>query len=224
VAIRKISGRREVAVVCDGMGSHRAGARASHTALDAVVRALTEGKDLADGFRHANDAVREEARSEPSKKGMGTTMVALLREDDIYWVGNLGDSRAYRIDAGGIRQITRDHSFVAEAVQAGEMTPDEAARSPWRNAITRILGAEAQVEVDLFGEFSAREPHVVILCTDGLHGVLTEQDIERTARQASDIRDVARALCDEAIRRGGKDNVTVAAMAFGDVAGPGFGA
>jgi protein phosphatase len=146
---------------------------------------------------------------------MATTMVALLREVDLYWIGNVGDSRAYRIDASGIQQITWDHSFIAEAVRTGEMSQDEAARSPWRNAITRNLGAEADVVVDVFGEFSASEPHIVVLCTDGLHGVLAAEDVERTVRETSDIREVARALCDEAIRRGAKDNVSVAALAFG---------
>jgi protein phosphatase len=215
VAVRTLAGRRELAAVCDGVGSHKAGARASHTAIEALVRGLSEGRDLKDAIHASNDAVRLEAQAEPSRKGMGTTMVALLREDDRYWIGNVGDSRAYRIDGTSIRQLTTDHSFIAEAVRAGEMTRDEAERSPWRNAITRILGAEANVEVDMFGEFSAAEPHILILCTDGLHGVVSEQDLERTVRQTPDIREVARALCDEALRRGGKDNVTVAAMAFG---------
>jgi protein phosphatase len=220
VAVRSIPGRREVAVVCDGVGSHQAGARASHTALEALVRHLSAGEELATGFQAANEAVRREAQAEQAGKGMGTTMVAVLREEDLYWVGNVGDSRAYRIDASGIRQITRDHSFIAEAVRAGEMSHDEAARSPWRNAITRNLGAEEQVEVDVFGEFSATEPHVVLLCTDGLHGVLSAEDVERTVRDTGDIKEVARALCDEAIRRGGKDNVSVAALAFaGGLAG-----
>jgi protein phosphatase len=215
VAVRKLPGRREMAAVCDGVGSHRAGARASHTALDALVRALTEGRDLQSGFREANEAVNRIAQTDPSTKGVGTTMVALLVDQDRYWVANVGDSRAYRIDSGGIRQITRDHSFIAEAVLAGEMSRDEASRSPWRNAITRNLGAELDVEVDLFGEFSALEPHLLVLCTDGLHGVLTESDVEGTVRATHDPRDVARALTDEAIRKGGRDNVTVAAMAFG---------
>lgn len=215
VAVRKLPGRREMAAVCDGMGSHRAGGNASHTALEALIASLAAGKDLADAFRCANQAVRNEARADPGRKGMGTTMVALLREEDRYWVGNVGDSRAYRVDAEGIRQLTRDHSFVAEAIRAGEMSRDEAARSPWRNAVTRNLGTEAEVEVDVFGEFSAEEPHVLVLCSDGLHGVLEEEDLERLVRATPEIRDVARALCDEAIRRGGKDNVTVAALAFG---------
>jgi serine/threonine protein phosphatase PrpC len=222
VAVRTLPERKELAAVCDGVGSHKAGARASHTAIEAVVQALSDRKDLPTAIRAANEAVRQEARSDGSLKGMATTMVALLREEDHYWVGNVGDSRAYRIDASGIRQITRDHSFIAEALRSGEMSRDEAERSPWRNAITRNLGGEADVEVDQFGPFSTAEPHVVVLCTDGLHGVLSEADLERTVREAGQIREVARALCDEAIRRGGKDNVTVAALAFGGgIAWPG---
>ena len=215
VAVRTLPGRREVAAVCDGIGSHQAGARASHAALETLVRALSEGLGLPEGYRAANLAVQKEAQADPSRKGMGTTMVAILREDTRYWVGNVGDSRAYRIDHEGIRQITNDHSFIAEAVRAGEMSKDEAERSPWRNAITRNLGAESEVEVDLFGEYSTLEPHIVVLCTDGLHGVISEEELEQTVRRTPDIRNVARALCEEAIRRGGKDNVSVAAMAFG---------
>jgi protein phosphatase len=215
VAVRKLPGRREVAAVCDGMGSHQAGAQASHMALDALVRSLTDGAELSASIQSANRAVHREASSDTSKKGMGTTMVALLIEGESYWVGNVGDSRAYRIDSHGVQQITHDHSFVAEAVQSGEMSAAEAARSPWRNAITRNVGAEPEVEVDLFGDFSTTDPHVVVLCTDGLHGVLQAEDVERTVRETADIRDVARALCDEAIRRGSKDNVTVAALSFG---------
>ena len=98
------------------------------------------------------------------------------------------------------------------------MSPEEAARSPWRNAVTRNLGAAERVDVDIFGPFDAMEPHRVLLCTDGIHGVLSDPDIEAVVRETPDIRDVARALSERALVRGGEDNVAVAALALG---GPG---
>lgn len=215
VIVRTLPGGRELAAVCDGMGAHDAGGEASRIAIEALVEAFQAGGDLATAVRRANVAVRLAGDGAFAHEGMGTTLVALLREGEGYSIANVGDSRAYRIDADGIRQVTRDHSFVAEASEAGGMSAEEAARSPWRNAVTRNLGGAAEVEVDVFGTFPATEPHLVVLCTDGIHGFLSAEEIERLARSAPDIRDVARSLCDEAVRRGGDDNVAAAALAFG---------
>jgi PPM family protein phosphatase len=219
VAVRTLPDGRELAVVCDGMGSHASGGVASHIALEALIGALSEGADLAHGVREANRAIVAAVAGEADRDGMGTTMVALLREGDGYVVANVGDSRAYRVDAEGIAQLTEDHSFIAEVVGEGGMSVDDARRSPWRNAVTRNLGAGTKVEVDLFGPFDVSETHLAILCTDGVHGILSDEEMEEVVRGAPQVTDLARALAEAALMKGGEDNVAVAAMAFPPVSG-----
>ena len=216
VVVKSLSRGRELLAVCDGMGSHAMGRVASHAAIDALVRELGEGSSLQEAVESANRAVRDELGKGEDAAGLGTTLVALLRKGPEYQIANVGDSRAYRIDARGIHRITQDHSFVAEVVREGRMSAEEAGRSPWKSAITRHLGAEHDVEVDLFGAYPANEPHVILLCSDGLHGMLDDDAIEAKVRETPGIRDVARELGEEALRRGGDDNVTIAAIEFGE--------
>jgi protein phosphatase len=218
VVIRTLPGGRELAAVCDGMGSHNEGGLASHVALEALVRALSEGSHLCEAVESANRAVLDAAGKSPDRNGMGTTLVAVLREGATYEIANVGDSRAYRIDADGIVQVTRDHSFIAEAIDAGRMSEVEAQQSPWKNAVTRSLGAEKSVKVDLFGRYDADRPALVMLCTDGVHGVLQAEDLLDIAKRTADVRDLARSLAEQALINGGEDNVAVAAVRFG---GPG---
>lgn len=215
VVVRTLPGGRELAAVCDGMGSHAEGGLASHVALEGLVVALSKGKALKEAVEDANAAVLEAAANSPDRSGMGTTLVAVLRDGERYEVVNVGDSRAYRVDGSGIEQITQDHSFVAEAVQSGRMSREEAASSPWKNAVTRSLGTDAAVDVDRFGAFEAGEPTMVILCTDGVHGVLGSSDILDIIGRTANIRDVARELGEQALINGGEDNVAVAAVQFG---------
>ena len=214
VVVRSLPGRRELAAVCDGMGSHEGGGVASRIALEALTGALERGVPLEDAVRHANEDIRGAAREDPALDGIGTTLVALLREEDGYTVANVGDSRAYVVDADGIRQLTRDHSFVAEAVASGEMSEKEALQSPYRHAITRNLGGSDALEVDLFPGESPERPPVVVLCTDGIHGVLDDDAIEAVVRGSPHIRDTARLLCEEALWQGSQDNVSAAVMVF----------
>jgi PPM family protein phosphatase len=214
VVVKSLSRGRELLAVCDGMGSHAMGRLASHTAVDALVRELGEGRSLQEAVESANRAVRDQLDTNDDAAGMGTTLVALLRTGPEYQIANVGDSRAYRIDARGIHRVTQDHSFVAEVVREGRMSAEEAGRSPWKSAITRHLGAEPEVELDLFGAYPADEPHVLLLCSDGLHGVLDDDAILAKVREIPDIRDLARELGEEALRRGGDDNVTIAAIEF----------
>ena len=205
VVVKTLPDGRELAAVCDGMGSHSEGGVASHVALEALVAALTGGSGLGKAVERANQAVLDAAEANPDREGMGTTVVAMLREGSRYQIANVGDSRAYRINGSDIDQITQDHSFVAEAMQAGRMSLDEVQKSPWKSAITRSLGSETTVEVDLFGEFDASTPSIVILCTDGVHGVLEPHDIMSLVGRTDDIRDLARAVAEEALLRGGEE-------------------
>jgi PPM family protein phosphatase len=215
VVVRSLPGGRELAAVCDGMGSHRAGGLASHRALDALIEHLSGGGDLLDAVQFANRAVLQAATESEERVGMATTLVAMLRDGDRYSIANVGDSRAYRMDADGLHQLTTDHSFMAEAVQDGKMSEEEAARSPFRNAITRSLGAGPELEVDLLSDLDATAPHLVILCSDGVHGVLGKARMTEVILATPSVRDLARALSERALVAGGEDNVAVAVMELG---------
>lgn len=207
----------ELVALADGMGGHNAGEIASAQALDALQAALTSNPDLAAAVRSANACVLE-AATRPEYRGMGTTLVALMRQDSTYLIANVGDSRAYRVDSQGITQITRDHSFVAEAVGSGEMSPQEAERSRWRNAVTRSLGTDPNLEVDCYGPFDAREPHAVMLCTDGVYRVVAEDVMLAKVRGAVGAREAVRTLVHAAFDAGSEDNISAALVNFGLVA------
>lgn len=145
---------------------------------------------------------------------MGTTIVAMLRTEDSYHIANVGDSRAYRVTKTGIQQITKDHSFVAEAAANGNGTATAASQSRWKNALTRALGTDAQVEVDLFGPFEVTQPHTVLLCSDGLHGSVSQQTIRDYLTSSREPSAAARRLTDEAYRSGSNDNISAAVIMF----------
>ncbi len=208
-------------VVADGMGGHRSGEVASSMAVEVLGREIRSGRSLEDCVRSANAAVLEEANRNPERAGMGTTLVAVFRSGSAYQVANVGDSRAYRIDRGGIRQLTVDHSFAAEAARAGGMSPEEIARSPWRNALTRSLGTQAELEVDLFGPFEiAGPPHVVLMCTDGVYRVLSDETLWKHLLSASSPAAAIRSLAALAVQNGSDDNVSLAVIDFGALLGP----
>jgi PPM family protein phosphatase len=217
VYVGRLADGRELMVVADGMGGHQGGETASRQALATVIERLQEGRTLSDAMVDANDAVLRQAREKPELAGMGTTMVVMLRSGDRYHIANVGDSRAYRIDSVGIEQVTSDHSFVAEAIGSGKMTAEEIKRSRWRNALTRAIGTEDRVEVDVFGPFDVNEPHTILLCSDGLHGVIADEDICRTVHDTSNVSIAAQMLVELAYGSGSKDNISVALATLGDV-------
>lgn len=217
VVVTKLSGGREVVAIADGMGGHSAGEVASARALETLVAELRGSDDLRAAVRAANAAVYAEGSRNPGWQGMGTTVVALLRTGNTYHIANVGDSRAYRIDAQAIAQLTDDHSFVAEALRGGAMSPEQAAVSPWRNALTRAVGTDAEVEVDLFGPFAVDEPHAVLLCSDGLYKPLPAESLHNYVLATEDVEAAVRALAALAFRRGSDDNITVAAVEFGSL-------
>lgn len=195
-------------VICDGMGGHAAGEVASQMAVETILQAFydDEAEDrassLAQSFRDANARVHAEGHGK-----MGTTGVAAVIHHDALQVANVGDSRAYLIRDGNIRQISRDHSFVSDQVAAGLLTADEARTSPVRNVITRALGHLSDVEVDIF-RFPLQVGDVVLLSSDGLHGQLTDEEIGQIAVDFQPEEAVER-LVSLANERGGPDNITV---------------
>jgi protein phosphatase len=205
----------EVAALADGMGGHAGGEIASQQALHALVAALRGGADLQDGVRAANRVVYRQANESPKLQGMGTTLVVYLRRGDRYEVANVGDSRAYLIEDGAIRLLTRDHSFMAEAVASGELTEEEARLSPWRNALTRAIGTDPEVEVDLFGPFDVTPGQTILLSSDGFHRWVLEEEVCGHIAVATELQTAAAALGEAALQGGSDDNVTVMLIEVG---------
>jgi PPM family protein phosphatase len=198
------------------MGGHAAGEVASALAIETLREAVSSGKDLRDACTIANARVHAMARSEPGKQGMGTTLVAMVSDGNTFVVANVGDSRAYLVDGEGIRQISEDHSFVAEAMRRGQ-TEEEARSSPWRDALTRTIGTDSDVEVDLFGPFSFDRDTAVVLCSDGAYKALRDADLKRIFAASGDAQDAAKRLVAAAFEAGSDDNITVVVAEQGEV-------
>ena len=139
---------------------------------------------------------------------MGTTLVAAVMDEERTFVLNVGDSRAYKISRGHISQVTHDHSLVQDMVDRGELTPEEARVHPRRNVITRVLGVDERVPCDLFAPKLIRGDRL-LLCSDGLTNMLEDKEILEKARENRDPLSLGKALMDEALARGARDNVTV---------------
>lgn len=209
---------RLLVAVADGMGGHRAGGEASRRALERLRDSVDAGKTLAEAVESANAAVYEEGNRTAAHAGMGTTLVVFLAEGDGYRVANVGDSRAYRVDDRGIRQITDDHSFAAEALANGALTEEELADSPWRNSLTRAVGTDPEVAIDLFGPFPSDPPHCVLLCTDGLYRALPDARMREIVRTSADPESTCRRLSELAYEAGATDNITAAVISVGPAA------
>lgn len=201
-------------VVADGMGGAAGGEVASRETVKVLDDAFARAGEadptsfLRQAFADANARVRGTARERPSLEGMATTLVATMVRGGQLWVANVGDSRAYLIRDGEIRQLTEDHSWVGEQVKAGLMSREEAASSPQRNIITRCVGADASVDVDAFGPFGLQAGDLVVLCSDGLYGVVSDAEIAATASKAAPAA-AAEQLVSLANTRGGPDNISV---------------
>ena len=163
--------------VADGMGGHRAGEVASATALEALRAAITHGRPLRESMQDANEAVFTKSLTDEELRGMGTTLTAAtLVTGGTVLVGHVGDSRAYLLHDGELRQVTVDHSLVEELVREGRLTADEAAVHPQRSIITRALGVDASVEVDVYPVELAPGDRL-LLCSDGLTGMVQAETI-----------------------------------------------
>ena len=199
----------ELLVVCDGMGGHAAGEIASRVAVDTILSGYYAADDeerndvLEQAFSNANEQIYASGHG-----SMGTTGVAALLHHDALHIANVGDSRAYLIRDGEIRQLSRDHSFVSDQVAAGLITAEQARSSPHRNVITRALGYQSEVSVDLF-RWPLQVGDIILLCSDGLHGLVTDDEIAEIV-MANPAEEAIDRLIDLANERGGSDNITVA--------------
>jgi serine/threonine protein phosphatase PrpC len=200
--------------VADGMGGARAGEIAAGLAAAALEEAGAEtrgAEGIAVLIAEANRRIWERSLTDPETAGMGTTVTAALVDAAAATVaiGHVGDSRAYRLRDGALEQLTVDHSLVAELVQSGVLTPEEAERHPQRSAITRALGTEPTVDVDAF-TVDAVPGDVFLICSDGLSSMLADDEVARLVATAEgDVAHAAEALVHAANARGGEDNVTV---------------
>lgn len=204
------------AVVCDGMGGAKAGNVASTVAVESFVATLTEGlamtgatveQLLLQAVDRANELVRYRSEVDKDCQGMGTTLVAALVDGPLVRLVNVGDSRGYHIGPEGIVQVTRDHSVVEDLVERGEITHEEARSHPKKNLITRALGAEEQVQADLY-TLERREGELILLCSDGLSNVVTDQEMLFELVHGGPAQDGCRRLLALALSRGAPDNVT----------------
>jgi protein phosphatase len=204
-----IDDQRALFAVADGMGGHRGGEVASHTAIEALRAAVANGTPLHDAITRANDAVLARAAGDDELTGMGTTLTAVVAVGGRQLlIGHVGDSRAYLLHDGALHRATDDHSLVEELVREGRLTPEQAEAHPQRAIVTRALGVDASVDVDLYTIDIAAGDRVVI-CSDGLTTMVRERDIERLARTEPDPQRLAEALVAAANAAGGEDNTTV---------------
>jgi PPM family protein phosphatase len=199
--------RLQLFAVADGMGGHRAGEVASATALEAMRASVASGTGIGDAITNANAAVHGKATGDADLQGMGTTLTAVVPDGNGVLVGHVGDSRAYLLRDGELRQLTTDHSLVEELVREGRLTEEQAAVHPQRSVITRALGVEDNVEVDVY-PVPLLPGDRLLLCSDGLTTMLRPQAISSLLRRESDPTRAANLLVDAANAAGGEDNIT----------------
>lgn len=196
--------------VADGMGGHAAGEVASEVAIQTLLEhapAKPDGDGLARAVVEANRAVMRAARDGIGRKGMGTTMTAAMLSGQRLVVAQVGDSRAYLLHAGSLQRITRDHSLMTELIESGEITEEQAKYHPKRSVITRALGSDPDTLPDIY-EMNLSEGDRLLLCSDGLSGMVEDALLESTLARIKDPQNCANALVEEAIAAGGYDNVT----------------
>ncbi len=206
------------AVLCDGMGGVIGGEVASNLAADSFLERFTQtvseegpcdlSLSMRESVAYANLKVYDRAVSEPELNGMGTTLVAVAFSGTDMTVVNIGDSRCYLLTSDHIQQITRDHSHVQDLVDSGLITADEARSHPKKNLITRAVGIQRKVVCDLY-KLDVGPGDIVLLCSDGLSGLLTDDEILQFLLWEPEPEKCAQALVRAALNRGAPDNVTV---------------
>ena len=203
----------DAVAVSDGMGGHQAGEVASRLAVDTLREMLLSNHSdpeaaLSSAFIEANKIVHNRASMNDEMYGMGCTLVAAILQPERFIAANIGDSRLYHFDGRQLRQVTHDHSFVAELVRRGAITPEEAKTHPRRNLITRAIGTEMRVFADIFS-CDWEKGDMVLLCSDGLCGVLDDAEMAAYLRNCTDLDATCSALIQRALSAGSRDNITV---------------
>ncbi len=197
--------------VADGMGGHLAGDIASKMTAELLIKALAglepRTDTLAQCVENINAQVFDRQKSDESLRGMGTTLTVLWEADDAVYVGHIGDSRAYLLRGGELKQVTDDHSVVAEMLREGLLTEDEAARHPYRHMITRAVGTDALVTADIL-TLDKQPGDRWLICSDGLSNCVPIADLAENLMKY-DLPEAADRLLHLALTRGGQDNITL---------------
>jgi len=229
-----VSPETSLYAVCDGMGGHNAGEVASGLAIETLADFIAEsaaerdvtwpwGLDanlsfdanrLKTAIRLANTRVYQAAEKREELTGMGTTVVATLVSGEVLTIGSAGDSRCYLLRGGELRQLTRDDSWVSAALGEGILNSDDVEHHPLRNVITKAVGARESIDLDLI-EHRFAPGDCMMLCSDGLHGMLNDSELVRLLPGAADpLEEAAGRLIDAANEAGGRDNVTVVLLRY----------
>jgi serine/threonine protein phosphatase PrpC len=206
----------QVFVVCDGMGGHVGGARASHIAVNSLLEYFARDLvvdpvvSLRKAVSFANEQIFATALNEPALKGMGTTCVILLQKETGLWLAHVGDSRIYIHSDGRLHKLTRDHSFVQGLVDQGVIAEEEAEEHPRKNELMRALGIGGEVDVEVTNEpIFPKQGDVFMLCSDGLNGMAGDRRMEELLSMNGSLGNKAQQLIDAANAAGGNDNITV---------------
>ncbi len=222
-----ILGEYGLYIVADGMGGHASGEVASRMAVDTLRDFFSATADdpertwpykmdrskgyeenrLITGIKLANLRIYETAQRDIRKRGMGTTIVAIFTVEDGLYVAHVGDSRVYLIRDGVMEQLTEDHSLLNDYIKMKRLTPEEIANFPHKNVIVRALGMKETVKVDTRFH-SPRADDTILLCSDGLSGPVTDEEMQEIVSKAPDLKTATRQLIDRANENGGPDNIT----------------
>jgi serine/threonine protein phosphatase PrpC len=204
-------------LVCDGMGGAAAGDVAANVAAASIKEELhaaggavsrSPGQSLDRAVRGANRAILDEATSHPEERGMGTTCTAAIISPQRLAIAQVGDSRAYLLREGQLTTLTRDQTMASELVDAGVLQPDQVATFPYRHVLAQALGTHAKIQ-PVISDVELREGDRVMLCSDGLHGPVSDRAIADILNRSSDASVAAKALIAAALEQGGPDNITV---------------
>lgn len=207
-----------VFVVADGIGGKEAGEVASATAVRMVAEKCWSHPDadpaemLREAFYEANDFLHSKGKK-PSLEGMGTTMTAAVCNEEKVTVVHVGDSRAYLLNRDGIEQLTEDHSLVAQLQRDGQLTAEEARHHPRRNILTRAIGQEGLVEVDML-ERPWQKGDYLLLCSDGLYNLVEDEEMLEITLRSSLLSTAVEFMAETAYNRGGYDNISVIIVAY----------
>ena len=204
--------------VADGMGGHKAGEVASAIAINHLTEEFYSldsigSKEAAIDFlrnivTEMNAKIFDYTKENPDSKGMGTTFVCAIKTDEYLLYGNIGDSSGYVIKNKKLHKVTKDHTLVNLLISTGELKPEEAKYHPRKNVLMRALGANNPIDIDIFDV----EPKIdgILLCSDGLTNMLTEEQIEKVLKEEKNIEDAIKKLINKANARGGNDNISIA--------------
>lgn len=210
-------------VIADGMGGHNAGDVASKMVIDYFMRewpkqsSLTRINEaeqyLIQAIQSVNKEIYDKATENKAFRGMGTTVVLVVVVEETAVIAHVGDSRCYKLSQHQLRQLTSDHSLVNALVHAGEITPDEAAVHPKKNVLTRAVGTDMLVDVEVT-MVTCDNNDRLLLCTDGLTNKLTDERIQSILNQHADLHVAAEQLINEANERGGEDNISLVLLSY----------